>query len=71
MGEDFFSLNLFAVEIEKDKVKIKPGLPNLHTVKLSWIESILDNTVNSFLKTSDKIENLELAGCKSITEFII
>lgn len=71
MGDDFFSLNLFAVEVEEGKQKIKPGLPELHTVKLNFVENLLDNTALAFLRTSELLENLELAGCKNISDYII
>lgn len=39
---DEFFINVFNAEIEVDKTKIKPGLPDIHTVKLNMLENISD-----------------------------
>jgi hypothetical protein len=70
MTDEFFN-NIFAVEIEQEKQKIKPGLPALHTVKLNYLDQINDASVAKVLNTSDCMENLELAGCINLTEYFI
>lgn len=42
---DEFIMNMFNVEIEVEKSKIKPGLPELNTVKLNRLEFINDVSV--------------------------
>jgi len=48
LNDEFF-MNIFNVEIDVDKQKLKPGLADLHTVKLNMLDEINDITVSKFL----------------------
>ena len=68
IGDDFFN-NLMNGEQVLDGIKTKPGLPELHTLKVNFLIRIMDGSVQKVLQGAPKIENLEMPGCENMTEY--
>lgn len=68
IGDDFFNLLMNGEQV-LDGIKTKPGLPELHTLKVNFLIRIMDGSIQKVLQGAPKIENLEMPGCENMTEY--
>ena len=68
---DMFFNALLNGEKKEGTSMTKPGLSDLQTLKINFLQKILDNSVLKMVKNCSSLEHLELAGCETLTEFAI
>ena len=55
----------------EDGLATKPGLQELTSVKLNFLEKIMDGSVTRVCGMSTKLEHLEIPGCEQISDYCI
>jgi len=70
LGDDFFA-SLTSGEASVEGNVFKPGFKHLLTVKVNFLDKIMDGSVNKLLQVSPKVEHLELTGCINLTDYFL